>query len=200
MKRWLIVGAVFAAMLCVIVAQGVSIHKIKQQRERNARNVSALMADVRQYRTRDSLNAAKVNSLELTLRDYERFRAEDAATIKALQTKNRDLQRVTTTQTHTIMALAAQPKDTIIVRDSVKMSAIAVHSGDAWYDFDGLLADGMFSGTLNVRDSLLLVETVKYKRFWGFLWKTKKVKDRHLDVVSRNPHTKIIGIEHIIVE
>lgn len=52
-----------------------------------------------------------------------------------------------------------------------------------------------FTGTFENRDSLLVAETVKYKRFLGFLWKTSKVKDRKVDVVSKNPHTKILGVE-----
>ena len=91
-------------------------------------------------------------------------------------------------------------KDTVIVRDSVQVPAIAVHCGDAWFDFDGFLADGEFSGTLKNRDSLMLVESVQYKRFWGFLWYTSKVKSRQLDCISKNPHTTIIGLEHVIVK
>lgn len=198
MKRWLIIGAAVAALLCIIVAQGFAIHNIKQQRERNARNVSTLLADVEQYRTRDSLNAAKVGTLELTLAEYKRFRAADASTIKTLQAKNRDLKAVTNAQMATIMELSAQPKDTVIIRDSVAIPAVSVRTGDAWFDFVGLLTDSGFSGTLAVRDSLLLVETVKYKRC--FFFKTKKIKNRQLDVMSKCPYTKIVGVEHVVIE
>jgi hypothetical protein len=46
----------------------------------------------------------------------------------------------------------------------------------------------------------LIVETVQYKRFWGFLWKTKKIKNREIDVVSKNPATKILGVEFVTIE
>lgn len=198
MKRWIIIGAALSALLCVIGAQGYAIHKIKQERNRNARNVATLLADVEQYQTRDSLNAAKVGALELTIQEYKRFRAEDAATIKSLNVRNRDLRAVTNTQMETIMRLQAAPKDTIVIRDSVSVPAVSVHSGDAWYDFHGLLTPDAFTGTLAVRDSLLLVETVKYKRCLFF--KTKKIKNRQLDVVSKCPYTTITGIEHVVIE
>ena len=60
-----------------------------------------------------------------------------------------------------------------------------------------LWAGSGFSGTLEVRDSLLVVETVQRKRFLGFLWKTKRVKSREIDVVSKNPYTDIVGVESI---
>lgn len=200
MKQWLIIGAVFAALLVFAGFQQNAIENLKQERNRYERNTESLLLDVEQYKTRDSLNAAKVGALELTIQEYERFRAADAQLIKTLQTKNRDLTAVTTAQSQTIMELSAIPRDTVIMRDSVAMPAVAVHAGDAWYDFDGLLTEKEFTGTLVNRDSLLVAETVQYKRFLGFLWKTKRVKNRKIDIVSRNPHTTIMGTEFVKIE
>lgn len=200
MKQWLIVGAIFAALLVFAGFQQNAIENLKQERNRYERNTESLLLDVRQYRTRDSLNAAKVGALELTIQEYERFRAADARLIKTLQTKNRDLTAITTAQSQTIMELSAVPRDTIIIRDSVVIPAVAVHTGDAWFDFDGLLTDSEFTGTLVNRDSLLVAETVQYKRFLGFLWKTKRIKNKQIDVVNKNPHTTIMGIEYIEIE
>lgn len=200
MKRWLIIGAIFAALLVFAGFQQNAIENLKQERNRYERNTQSLLLDVAQYKTRDSLNAAKVGALELTIQEYERFRAADAKLIKTLKTKNRDLTAITAAQSQTIMELSAVPRDTVIIRDSVAMPAVAVHTGDAWFDFDGLLTDSEFTGTLVNRDSLLVAETVQYKRFLGFLWKTKRIKNKQIDVVSKNPHTKIMGIEYIEIE
>ena len=200
MKKWLIVGAIFAALLVFAGFQQNAIENLKQERNRYERNTESLLLDVAQYKTRDSLNAAKVGALELTIQEYERFRAADAKLIKTLKTKNRDLTAITAAQSQTIMELSAVPRDTVIIRDSVAMPAVAVHTGDAWFDFDGLLTDSEFTGTLVNRDSLLVAETVQYKRFLGFLWKTKRIKNKQIDVVSKNPHTTIMGIEYIEIE
>lgn len=200
MKQWLIVGAIFAALLVFAGFQQNAIDNLKQERNRYERNTESLLLDVAQYKTRDSLNAAKVGALELTIEEYERFRAADAKLIKTLQTKNRDLTAITAAQSQTIMELSAVPRDTVIIRDSVAMPAVAVHTGDAWFDFDGLLTDSEFTGTLVNRDSLLVAETVQYKRFLGFLWKTKRIKNKQIDVVSKNPHTTIMGTEYIKIE
>ena len=198
MKQWLIVGAIFAALLVFAGFQQNAIDNLKQERNRYERNTESLLLDVAQYKTRDSLNAAKVGALELTIQEYERFRAADAKLIKTLQTKNRDLTAITATQSQTIMELSAVPRDTVIIRDSVAMPAVAVHTGDAWYDFSGLLTKDEFTGKMEHRDTLLLVETVQYKRCLFF--KTKKVKNRQLDVVSKSPHNTIVGLEHIVIE
>lgn len=198
MKKWLIVGAIFAFLLVFAGFQQNAIDNLKKERNRYERNTESLLLDVAQYKTRDSLNAAKVGALELTIQEYERFRAADAKLIKTLQTKNRDLTAITASQSQIIMELSAVPRDTVIIRDSVAMPAVAVHTGDAWYDFSGLLTKDEFTGTLAVRDSLLLIESVQYKRCLFF--KTKKIKNRKLDVVSKNPHTKIVNCEHIVIE
>lgn len=192
--------AAMAVAIALIVCR-TRLDRMAQERDRYKGNTNALLADVEHYRVRDSLNAARVQSLELTVKEYERFRADDAALIKQLKQRNRDLAAVNKTQSQTIIDLRAVPRDTVVlVRDSIITPAVAVHCGDAWFDFDGILTGDQFTGTLTNRDSLLLAETVKYRRFLGFLWKTRKVEDRQLDVVSRNPHTEIMGVEHIVIE
>lgn len=195
------IAVVLAAILLFCAGQQRHIKQLADERDRNKGNVAALLSDVERYRVRDSLNAARVESLQLTVKEYERFRAEDAQLIRELKAKNRDLSAVNKTQSETIIELRATPKDTVVVvRDSIAVPAVAVHCGDAWFDFDGLLADGRFTGTLANRDSLILAESVKYRRFLGFLWKTRRVENRRVDVVSRNPHTRVMNVEHVVIE
>lgn len=194
------IAAAFVAILCFCMFQQRQIQRLSVERDRYRNNTETLIGDIETYRVRDSLSAARVQSLELSVKEFERYRADDAALIRELQTKNRDLASINKTQSQTIIELLAVPKDTVIVRDSVLVPAVAVHCGDKWFDFDGLLTQDAFIGTLVNRDSLLIAETVKYRRFLGFLWKTNKVVDRRVDVVSKNPHTSIIGVEHVVIE
>lgn len=189
------------ALLVIIGLQSGRLQKMRSENERYRANTVTLLSDAELYKVRDSLNAARVQSLELTVQEYERFRAEDAELIRSLKARNRDLAAVNKTQSETIIDLQAIPHDTVIVvRDSIPIPAVAVHCGDAWFDFDGFLTEEQFTGTLANRDSLLMAETVKYKRFLGFLWKTRRVQDRQIDVVSRNPHTTILGLEYVIID
>ena len=203
MKPWgkiAIMAVVVIATAISAIWSGRTINRLTAERDRYKGNTATLLSDVEHYRVRDSLSAARVQSLELTVKEFERFRADDAALIKQLKQRNRDLAAVNTTQSQTIIDLQAIPRDTvIIVQDSIKVPAVAVHCGDAWFDFDGLLTKEQFTGTLANRDSLIVAETVKYKRFLGFLWKTKEIQDRQIDVVSKNPYTTIMGMEHIVI-
>lgn len=198
--KYIIGVAVILAAALTIFFEWRAIERLTAERDKFRNNTETLLGDVETYRFRDSLSAARVQSLELTVSEFERFRAEDARLIRELKAKNRDLAAVNKTQSQTIIDLLAVPRDTLIIRDSIPIPAVAVHCGDAWFDFDGLLTEKEFTGTLANRDSLVVAESVQYKRFLGFLWKTKQVKNRRVDVVSKNPHTSILGVEHVVIE
>ena len=198
LRKLTIAAAIILAVAFAFYWQGKKIERLAAERDRYKGNTETLLSDIEQYRVRDSLSAARVLSLELSVKEYERFRAEDAQLIRELKGRNRDLSAVNKTQEKTIFDLLAAPKDTMIVRDSVLTPAVAVHCGDAWYDFDGLLTPEEFTGSLTTRDTLIVAESVRYRRLR--LWKTKKVKDRRVDVVAKSPHTTIMGVEHVVIE
>lgn len=201
MKKYLIWAAVamVVAAVATIWVQRTKIEKLTDERNGYRGNTETLLQDVETYKTKDSLNAAKVGVLELKLSEFERYRASDAELIKTLQTKNRELERVTTTQMETINELRATVRDSVVYLpgDTVTTVLRCIEYSDKWVDFDGCIKNNTFSGKIITRDSLLITETVQYKRWLGFLWKTKKIKNREIDVISRNPHTKIMGVEYI---
>ena len=191
------------AAVATIWVQRTKIEKLTDERNRYRGNTETLLQDVETYKTKDSLNAAKVGVLELKLSEFEKYRASDAELIKTLQTKNRDLERVTTTQMETINELRATVRDSVVYLpgDTVTTVLRCVDIVKPYFELHGCATpDGQFTGTHINRDSLLIVETVQYKRWLGFLWKTKKIKNREIDVISRNPHTKIMGVEYIEIE
>ena len=192
--------------MAVAAAFWVQQSRIKQltdERDKYRSNTEILLQDVKTYQTKDSLNAIKVGNLELSLAEYKKYRADDLALIKTLQAKNRDLERVTTTQMETINELRATVRDSVVYLpgDTVTTVLRCVDIVEPWFELHGCATpDGQFTGTHINRDSLLIAETVQYKRFWGFLWKTKKIKNREIDVVSKNPATKILGVEFVTIE
>lgn len=197
MRKFLFTFAVVA--VAIIAIMGWRIHSLTAESERNASNTNALLEEVEHYRTSDSLNAAKASILTLKMAELEKHRANDLKTIETLKIKRNELEQYTALQTRTIAELQGKARDTIIIRDSVIVEHLTcIDIADAWIDLHGCIdPDDNFSGTLEVRDSLLVVETVQRKRFLGFLWKTKRVKSREIDVVSKNPYTEIVGVESI---
>ena len=203
MKRILIYTAIIGAIIAVIWGQHARIKSLKADRDKYKSNTEVLLSDVERYQTKDSLNAITVGVLELKLSEFEKYRADDAALIKSLQTKNRDLQAVTTAQLETIKELRGTVRDSIVYLpgDTVTTILRCVDITDPWFELHGCARpDNTFTGTFINRDSLLIAATVKYKRFLGFLWKTRKVKNRKIDAVSKNPNTTILGVEYIEIE
>ena len=204
MKKYLIIAGIALAVAAVVTiwVQRSRINQLTGERDKYRTNTETLLQEVSRYQTKDSLNAAKVGVLELKLSEFEKYRASDAELIKTLQTKNRDLERVTTTQMETINELRATVRDSVVYLpgDTVTTVLRCIEYSDKWVDLDGCIINNTFSGKIITRDSLLIAETVQYKRFLGFLWKTKKIKNREIDVVSKNPATKILGVEFVTIE
>ena len=204
MKKYLIIAAIALAVAAVVTiwVQRSRINTLTGERDKYRTNTETLLQEVSRYQTKDSLNAAKVGVLELKLSEFEKYRASDAELIKTLQTKNRELERVTTTQMETINELRATVRDSVVylLGDTVTTVLRCIEYSDKWVDFDGCIKNNTFSGKIITRDSLLITETVQYKRWLGFLWKTKRIKNREFDIVSKNPHTKITGFEVITIE
>lgn len=203
MKKYIILAAIIMAIAAAFWFQQKRINNLTEERDKYRSNTEILLQDVKTYQTKDSLNAIKVGNLELSLAEYKKYRADDLALIKTLQAKNRDLERVTTTQMETINELRATVRDSIVYLpgDTVTTVLRCVDIVEPYFELHGCATpDGQFTGTHINRDSLLIVETVQYKRWLGFLWKTKKIKNRQIDVVSKNPATKILGVEFVTIE
>lgn len=201
MKKCLIWAAIILAVAATFWAQHAKIKRLTEERDRYRSNTEILLQNVEPYQTKDSLNAAKVGVLELKLSEFEKHRTSDAELIKTLQTKNRDLEAVTTAQMKTIIELRGTVRDSIVYLPGDTVVLRCVDISDPWFSLKGCTTpDGEFTGTFINRDSILIAETVQYRRFLGFLWKTKKIKSREIDIISRNPHTKIIGVEYIEIE
>lgn len=203
MKKYLIWAAIILAVAGALWVQHVKIKRLTEERDKYRSNTEILLQNVETYQTKDSLNAAKVGVLELKLSEFEKYRTIDAELIKTLQTKNRDLEAVTTAQMETIIELRGTVRDSIVYLpgDTVTTVLRCVDIVEPWFELHGCAKpDGQFTGTHINRDSLLIVETVQYKRWLGFLWKTKKIKNREIDVVSKNPATHILGVEFVTIE
>lgn len=205
MKKYLIWAAIamVVAAVATIWVQRTKIEKLTDERNRYRGNTETLLQDVETYKTKDSLNAAKVGVLELKLSEFERYRASDAELIKTLQTKNRELEAVTTAQMETITKLRGTVRDSIVYLpgDTTTTVLKCVDISDPWFYLKGCTTpDGTFTGTFINRDSILIAQTIEYKRFLNFLWKTKKIKNVDFRIVSRNPYTKILGFEVVTIE
>ena len=197
-KIYLIIAALFLSFIAAIWIQTDRLNAAKADRDVYKGNNNVLLSDSYKYKTKDSLNAISVGELQLKLSEFQKYRNADLALINSLQVKNRDLNQVIKLQPQTIIHIKGHVRDSIqyinnTILDTLKCFDIT----NKWYELHGCINNNKFDGTFINIDSLVLAETIKYKRFLGFLWKTKKVKDRKIDIVSKNPNTKILGVEYI---
>ena len=211
MKKIIIKIAIIAVAILALVLAFHKIHKLKEENARLLSNQEILltqkqtiMAESQAYRVSDSLNAAKVSELQFTLKEYKKYRAQDLQLIEQLKVKKSDLQKVIDSQTETINSLSAKLNDSIRI-DTVTNVADTLKCFDyksKWTDVSGCIDLKCDSINLQIknRESLKIVETVVYKRFLGFLWKTNKVKDRQVDVVSENPNTTITNLDYVSIK
>jgi hypothetical protein len=203
MKKYLIIAAIALAVAAVVTiwVQRSRINQLTGERDKYRTNTETLLQDVSRYKTKDSLNAARVGVLELSIQDYERFMKEDADLINKLKRKNEELQNFSKIQAETIIKIRAQVKDSLIYipGDTAYQLIPCVSFRDSWTNIEACVYNDTLIGDIQIRDSLILYETIIYKRFLGVLWKTKKIKERSFNIVSKNPYTEIKGVEVVSI-
>lgn len=201
--------SILSAIIILIISVA-TFSKIKVLKEENARlkanqeilltENKAIMSDNRKYVVSDSLNAVRTSQLELTLKEYKKYKSKDLELIKQLKSRKSDLQRVINSQSETISNLSAKLKDSIPADSADTLKCFNYKS--KWIDVDGCISLNCDSINLQIknRESLRVIEMVVRKRFLGFLWKTNKVKSKHVNVLSENPNTKIVNCEYISIK
>lgn len=187
----------FLGALVFIVAGAKSCAHLEDENARLRANQEALISEkeglLKSYKVADSLNAMRINELQLSIEEFERLAAKDANLIKEL-TKKRDLASAITTTVIKYDTIVVAFKD---ITDSLK----CFNYKSKWSEISGCLNTISDTAELQIKnkEALRVIETVKYKRFLGFLWKTRRVKSRRLDIISENPATEIVSCEKIII-
>jgi hypothetical protein len=199
------------SILFVLLILGVhtSVYTRLRDENRRLKNNQELLLQEKQnaisssqtYKIADSLNAVKISALELTIKEYKRCHEDDVLLIKQLKSKNANLKSVIDAQLTTVAKLSSALKDSIVVdtinnnKDTIKYFSYT----SQWVDAEGyvdLRKDSVSMHIIN-KENLKVVESVTYKRFLGFLWKTNKVKDHQVSIVSLNPNTVITDFEYV---
>ncbi|GHT60449.1 hypothetical protein FACS189451_00520 [Bacteroidia bacterium] len=199
MQKYIIGFGIFLLLIAAVCWQNERIKVISSERNSYRQNTYNLLGEIEHYQTEDSLNAVSVGQLELKLAEVNRYRSEDMKLIETLQVDKKRLQQITTAQTQTIYELSTTVRDSIVYRDNYIADTLhCIEIADKWFSLTGCIDENSkFAGRFENRDSLLYIEHVIPKRFLFIRW---GVKERRQEIVSRNPHTKIIGAEFISIK
>ena len=206
MKLKLIAGFIIGGLLAFGYLR---IEALASENKRLSANQTVLLNQTSQlaeqnnmYKIADSINGIKTNELLLTISEYERYRAQDAELIAALTNKNANLEKVISAQAITINELSTHVVDSIVIYPDKPSDTLKCFDYKSkWLDIEGCLNISQNSITLSAcnRESIKVVETIQYKRFLGFLWKTNKVENKQVDILSENPNTIIINSEVVTI-
>ena len=192
MKTKITLIGIICALVIFIVIMFKQNNIISQDRDLYKRNMNSALMECVEWKTKDSLSAAKNATLNLKISELERYRINDINQINQLKKKNEELNNLIKNSSKTEIKIITQLKDTVIYKDTVKY----FNWNDNWTSVRGLIQKDTVDLNISNSDSLVISVATKYKRFLGFLWKTKKIKDQNVYVVSKNPHTTITNIEY----
>lgn len=201
-KKILIIAAALVSVLIgVIWILSSRLKHVSEERDTQLKNVNALMLDVAQYQTKDSLHAASVGMLELSLKQYKELRADDAKTIESLKLDINRLQEVITTQTENYYKHTAELRDSIkwVTKDSVQVpiTVKTARKSDAWHSIIIEVYQDSVDYELKTKESLIITNHVIPKKFLWFRWGCKEIRT---EVLSKNPYTEKINIETITIK
>lgn len=189
----------YAVITTALLAAGY--RRYRTENRRLAQNQQALAGHVTLYRTRLGEAAASAQALRLRCGEFERLRAADAARIRSLGVKIRRLEAAAKAVAATTVDLEAPLRDTVIlrlrdtlvVRDTLRL----FRWRDRWVTVEGeLYADSVRCRVESIDTLRQIVHRIP-RRFLFIRWGTKALRQQ---IVSSNPHTRIVHAEYVKVE
>lgn len=194
MNKYLAIACVIMLMACASLL-GLNRH-LQQEKERLSGNQSALMSKVQFYQDKAGRSASSVQRLELTKSELEAYNQELTNVIDGLNVKLKRVQAVSTAATQTSLDIKTVIRDSIVYVDSGRIEKLpAIKWKDPWVNIDGLIkSDSTVELSVQSVDTLYQVVHRVPKRFLFFRWGAKAIRQ---EMVSSNPHTRIVYSEYI---
>ncbi len=181
------------ALLVAVVSLSCWLGNVRTEKKRLANNQEALLTDVEYYKTESGKNAASVLKLELSKSELERHCQDLTKTVEDLNIKISRIQSASTTVTKTEVEIQTVVHDSIVYRD-LPISIKVINWRDPWIKLNGVLDGDTFSAKIESVDTLQQVVHRIPKKFLFIKWGTKAIRQ---EVVSSNPHSKIVYTEYI---
>lgn len=203
MKKFLILYGFAVTLLLIGIWR-----RYGSENRRLLHNQRALMSQVGQYRTRADEAAASVEVLQLRCREFERLRAEDAQRIRQLGIRLRRVEAAAVSATQSAVEFRAPLRDTLIrhlsyapvcdtSRVGASLAAWPVRTfrwRDTWVSVEGRIVNDSVVCRVESVDTLRQVIHRVPRRFLFFRFGTKAVRQ---EIVSSNPHTRIVYAEYV---
>lgn len=199
MKQIIYFAGISIILIIIIFLQFGRINTLKSDRDLYRQNMNSALTECVTWKTKDSISVAKNNTLTLRIAELEKYRKSDLKTIESLKKKNEDLDNLIKNTSNTEIKVVTEVRDSIVYVDSSYNSIRVFNWADNWAKVSGEIYKDEVAINISNKDSLYISAVTVYKRFLGFLWKTKKIKEQNVYAVSKNPHTTIENIEYYVV-
>lgn len=197
MNKYLIIICAVLGIACATL-WGVN-DRLKTEKERLAGNQQALLEKAEYYETEAGKSAASVQRLQLSHSELEDNYSQVCKVADDLRIKLKRMEAATTTQTKTEVEVEATFKDSVVRRDDTlpPLKLQTIEWKDPWVSVTGELAGKNLKLNISSVDTLTQIVWRVPKRFWFIKYGTKAIRQ---EIVSSNPHTKIVYSEYIELE
>lgn len=196
MKKYLLIYAVLVTALSVY-----GLRHYRSENRRLSQNQTALGTELTRYRTRAGEEAASAQVLRLRCAEFETLREADAARIRSLGIRLKRIEAASKTAISTDLDISAPLRDTVVVR---QCNTLLFHDTlrtfrwhDPWVSIEGVIRRDSVACRIRSVDTLRQVVHRIPRRFLFFRWGTKALRQ---EIVSSNPHTRIVCSEYVKIE
>lgn len=162
---------------------------LAEDNDRLHNNQFELLKQATVYKTESAKNALTVKQLQLTLEEVKAYNNDLEAQVKDLGIQLKRVQSAQTTSTATTVKVETVLRDSIIFINNVRDSVNYIAWSDPWVQVDGTINRGMCNMCIYSVDTLDQIVHREPKKFLFFKWGTKAIRQ---EIVSRNPHTRIV--------
>ena len=182
--------------IIILAACYISFSHLKSENKRLKANQETLLDSVKSFKVSDSLIAITIGNLELSLKQYKKYHADDAILIKQLKGQKPEV--IIKPNIQTEYKVRTELKDSIIYKDTLK----TILYKSKWNYISGFINKDTINLNIINYDELLITESVQKKKFLFFRLPISifGYKRKVLNVISKNPNTKITSAEYITVK
>ena len=182
--------------IIVLATSYISFSHLKNENKRLKANQETLLDSVKSFKVSDSLKAITVGNLELSLKQFKKYHADDAILIKQLKGQKPEVIIKPSIQTE--YKVRTELKDSIIYKDTLK----TILYKSKWNYISGFVDKDTINLNIINYDELLITESLQKKKFLFFRLPISifGYKRKVLNVISKNPNTKITSAEYITIK
>lgn len=205
MRKFLLI---YSASTTLLLVGGVAwLNHSIDENKRLRRNQEALTSEIEHYKSENGDAVATIQALELHLAEFKRMRQRDTERIKELNIALRRVESIAATSTSTRLTIEAPLHDTTVARTDL-YSTLATRIGfepildkgegfewsDKWVTVKGVILNEKVECTIESVDTLHQILHRVPRKFLCFRFGTKAIRQ---EIISTNPHTKVVYAEYI---